>query len=107
MRAEFEPGTRRRWRSRFAACRSSTTRRPQELVVNNHRAPAPLRDGKQRLIVYADRTALEVFASDGLTYVPMPVIPKAEERSVAVGGKGGPVRFGRLDVYELKSIWPK
>ena len=34
----------------------------QELVVNKHRAPAPLRKGKQRLTVYADRTAFEAFA---------------------------------------------
>ena len=27
---------------------------------------------KQRLVIYADRTCLEVFASDGLIYVPLP-----------------------------------
>jgi sucrose-6-phosphate hydrolase SacC (GH32 family) len=107
LRAEFAPGA--------AAEVAFTVRgvpivydvKAEEIVVNNHRAPAPLRDGRQRLIVYADRTALEVFASDGLTYVPMPLIPKAEERSVAVAVKGGAARFGGLEVYELKSIWPK
>lgn len=50
---------------------------------------------------------MEVFAADGLSYVPMPVIPKADERSIGVAVRGGPVRFGRLDVYELNSVWPK
>jgi sucrose-6-phosphate hydrolase SacC (GH32 family) len=72
-----------------------------EIVVNDRRAPAPLVDGKQRLIVYVDRTVLEVFASDGLTYVPMPFTPKPEDQSVAV--TGGKVRS--LEVYKLKSCW--
>ena len=69
--------------------RSATTRRSRSLFVNNHRAPAPLADGKQRLIIYVDRTALEVFASDGLTYVPLPFTPKPEDQSVAVEIPGG------------------
>jgi fructan beta-fructosidase len=73
----------------------------QELVVNNHRAPAPLVDGKQRLIIYVDRTALEVFASDGLSYVPMPFTPEPEEQSVIV--TSGKVLS--MEVYKLKSCW--
>jgi len=79
----------------------------QEIVVNGHRAPAPLRGGRQRLIVYADRTAFEVFASDGLTYVPMPLIPKAENRSLGLSVKGGAVKFEALETYELRSAWKK
>ncbi|MEX2141906.1 MAG: hypothetical protein WD894_21755 [Pirellulales bacterium] len=44
----------------------------QELSVAGHRASAPLVGGKQWLSIYCDRTGLEVFASDGLCYVPMP-----------------------------------
>ncbi|OHE82156.1 MAG: hypothetical protein A2107_10920 [Verrucomicrobia bacterium GWF2_62_7] len=77
----------------------------QELIVNNHRAPAPLRNGKQRLIIYADRTAFEVFASDGLTYVPMPVIPKTEDKSLALSIKGGAAQFTSLEAHELRSAW--
>jgi len=77
----------------------------QELIVNNHRATAPLRNGRQRLIVYADRTALEVFASDGLTYVPMPVIPKTEDKSLGLFVKGGAAQFTSLEAHELRSAW--
>ena len=78
----------------------------QELSVNNHRAAAPPRDGKQRLTIYCDRTGLEVFASDGLTYVPMPYQPKPDDRSLRVTARDGSVRFTDLQVHELKSAWP-
>jgi sucrose-6-phosphate hydrolase SacC (GH32 family) len=77
----------------------------QELLVNGHKAPAPLRDGKLDLRILTDRTAFEVFASGGLTYMPIPVIPKAQNRTIAVAVKGGPAIFHNLDVYEIKSIW--
>ncbi|MFM8357858.1 MAG: glycoside hydrolase family 32 protein, partial [Verrucomicrobiota bacterium] len=78
----------------------------QELEVNGHRAPAPLRDGRQRLTVYVDRTGLEVLASDGHCYVPLPFQPKADDRSLAMETRGGPARVESLRVHELKSIWP-
>lgn len=77
----------------------------QELVVNGHRAKSPLRNGKQRLIVYCDRTGLEVFASDGLTYVPMPYQPSADDRSLSLSVTGGPLVLTELQVYELASAW--
>ncbi len=77
----------------------------QELVVNNHRVPAPLHDGKQRLTIYCDRTGLEIFASDGLIYVPMPFTPKADNLTLGVQCKGGNTRFTTLQVHELKSAW--
>ena len=77
----------------------------QELSVNGHRAPAPLKDGKLDFRILVDRTAFEVFASRGLTYIPMPVIPAANNRSVTVAATGGPVIFHSLAVYRMKSIW--
>ena len=77
----------------------------QELIVNGHRASAPLRNGRQRLTVFVDRTGLEVFASDGLTYVPMPVNVKPDNRSLNVSVKGGSLKLESLEVHELRSIW--
>ncbi len=79
--------------------------RKQELIVNGHRAPAPPREGKQRLIIYTDRTATEVFASDGLTYLPLPVIPKPEALGVSVSIAGSPLKFRTLVAYQLESAW--
>jgi sucrose-6-phosphate hydrolase SacC (GH32 family) len=77
----------------------------QELTVNGHRAPAPLRRGRQQLLIYTDRTAFEVFGSDGLTYMPCPVIAKAEAKGGSVTVRGGAVKFEQLTVTPLKSIW--
>ena len=73
--------------------------------MNGHRAPAPLRDGKQRLTIFCDRTGLEVFASDGQTYVPMPFAPQADNLGLAVSAKGGNAKVTALTVHELRSAW--
>jgi hypothetical protein len=77
----------------------------QELVVNGHRAAAPLTDGRLRLTVFCDRTGLEVFAADALCYVPLPFQPRPDDRSLAVAARGGTATIDKLDVYELNSIW--
>ena len=79
----------------------------QEISVNGHVTPAPLRDGTQKLVIYTDRTAFEVFASDGLTYVPMPIISNAENLGVEVAVEGGAATFLELAAHDLKSIWGK
>jgi sucrose-6-phosphate hydrolase SacC (GH32 family) len=75
--------------------------------VNGKRAPAPLLDGrKQRLIIYADRTCLEVFAADGLTYLPFPINLDPSNTSLSLVAKGGKAEIRVLEAYELKSSWP-
>ena len=76
-----------------------------EIVVDGHRAPAPLRDGRLELVILADRTGLEVFAGGGLTYVPMPVNLRADDVATGVRAIGGPVRFHALELHELGSAW--
>ena len=66
---------------------------------------APLLQGRQEIIIYADRTSLEVFASDGLVYVPTPAIPKPENQAVETSVMGDPVKFNHLEVYRLRSIY--
>jgi len=77
----------------------------QELNVNGHKTAAQLKDGRQRLTVFVDRTALEIFAADGLTYVPFPVIPHPDDLGLGVSVTGGSAEFSTLNVYDLKSIW--
>jgi sialidase-1 len=107
LRAEFEPGDAVEvvFQVRGATVVYEVAR--QELVVNGHRAPAPLRQGRQALTLLVDRTGLEVFASDGLTYVPMPYQPDARDLSLSVAVRGGTARFKNLTVHELSSAWPK
>ena len=63
-------------------------------------------NGQQQITIYADRTGLEVFTAYGLTYVPMPINLKPEDKSLSLMVKGGTVKFSQLDVHELKSAWP-
>ena len=105
LRTEFQPGATSEvdFQVRGASINYNAGR--QELTVNGHRTAAPLRDGKQRLIIYVDRTTVEVFASDGLIYLPLAFRPRADDRSLGVQVKSGNVEFDGLQVYQLKSIW--
>ena len=75
------------------------------LSVGDRQVPTPLVDGKMSLIIYADRLSLEVYASDGLTYVPCPVEFKSQDRSASVKVEGSPTSFEQLNAYELQSAW--
>jgi sucrose-6-phosphate hydrolase SacC (GH32 family) len=79
----------------------------QELSVAGHRAPAPLLSGKQRLTIFCDRTGLEVFASDGLCYVPMPFNTNQENRKIAFETRRGVAKVYSLEVHELRSAWER
>jgi hypothetical protein len=76
----------------------------QEIAVAGLHASAPLQDGHQRITVFADRTYFTIFASDGLTYIPVPIIAKPEDH-VELQVKGGPATVQNFEAYELKSIW--
>jgi len=106
IRAEFEPSTAAEIGFNVRGVQVNYDAKKQEIIVNAHRAPAPLREGKQRLIIYVDRTNLEVFAADGLTYVPFPINLSPKDTSLSVVAMGGTAKFTSLEVYELKSIWP-
>ncbi len=105
LRAEFEPAADAEVTFTVRGATIVYDVKKQELVVNGHRAPAPLRDGKQRLTIFCDRIGLEVFASDGLTYVPLPFAPKADNLGVAASTNGGAVKLTALTVHELRSAW--
>lgn len=77
----------------------------KELTVDGVKAPAPLINGKLSLVIYADRTGLEIFANNGLTFMPININISDSNRSLSLSAKGGTVKVANLDVYELKSIW--
>ena len=76
-----------------------------QLTVRDRRVATPLVDGKLSLAIYADRLSLEVYASNGLAYVPMPVMFDPKNRTALVSVEGPPVVFTQLDAYELHSVW--
>ena len=105
LRALFKPGPRSvvTFTVRGIVIRYDAAK--QEIAVNGHNAPAPLHDGLQRLTIYVDRTVTEVFASDGLTYVPLPVIPEAKNQEAVVAVEGEAVSFESLEAHRLGSMW--
>jgi fructan beta-fructosidase len=105
IRAEFEPGPSSVLTFKVRGLEIAYDAHKHELNVHGQRTSAPLRAGKQRLIVYTDRTAVEVFASDGLIYVPMPVNLDSRALGAEAIISGGPIRFNSLEVHELRGIW--
>lgn len=79
----------------------------KELRIGDHKLALPLNGDRLDLHVFADRTAIEVFASGGLVYVPFPVIPKPDDKTVTFEVAVGKVRLERLIVDELNSIWKR
>jgi sucrose-6-phosphate hydrolase SacC (GH32 family) len=107
VRIEFEPGDATEAIFNIRDLVVSYDPKKQQLTVAGHRAPAPLRSGRQRLTIYCDRTGLEVFASDGLCYVPMPFNMNPESRGVSLESRGGAAKIVSLEVHELRSAWEK
>jgi sucrose-6-phosphate hydrolase SacC (GH32 family) len=76
-----------------------------ELVVDGVKAPASLQNGKLSLIIYADRTGLEIFANNGLLFMPVNINLPSGNKSISLTAKGGTAKVSGLNVYELKSAW--
>lgn len=107
VRVEFEPGDAKAVVFNIRDIMVEYDAAKQELSVAGHPAPAPLRGGKQRLIIYCDRTGAEVFASDGLCYVPMPYNTNPQNQRLFFETRGGAARVTSLEVHELKSVWER
>ncbi len=105
LRTEIEPGDANEVVFNIRDSMIIYETKTQELTVNGQRAPAPLRDGKLQLTIYCDRTGLEVFASDGLCYMPVPFNCKPENRRIFLEARGGSIGVKMLQVHELRSAW--
>ncbi len=105
LRAAFDPGEKGVVSFTIRGARIAYDAATGELAVNDLRATVPRRGGGQSITVYCDRTGLEVFASGGLVYVPLPFQPEPGDRSLGAKVEAGEAKFTELVVYELGSIW--
>jgi len=64
-------------------------------------------DGKIRLEILVDRTSIEIFANDGLIYMPIGVIPPDDNKTLQVFTSGAETRVNSLAVYKIRSAWTK
>lgn len=79
----------------------------EQLRVGDRVAAAPLRDGSLLLTIYGDRTGMEIFASDGLCYMPLPINFPADNQRISLEATGEGATIKSLDVYKLQSAWVK
>ncbi|MFA6544496.1 MAG: glycoside hydrolase family 32 protein [Limisphaerales bacterium] len=107
LRMDFQPATDSEVILTVRGVEIRYTAATQEISAAGFRAPAPLQGGRQRLVIFTDRTSFSVFASDGLTYMPFPMITKPEELGVELKVKGGATVAHHLEAHNLKSIWSR
>jgi sucrose-6-phosphate hydrolase SacC (GH32 family) len=105
MRLEIEPGKAKELILDIRGVPVSYDVASQQLVVDGVKAPASLQKGKLSLIIYADRTGLEIFANNGLLFMPVNINIPAENKSLLLTSKGGTTKISGMNVHELKSAW--
>lgn len=77
----------------------------QSLTIAGHTTAWPLKDGQLALIIYLDRTCIELFSQDALLYAPVAAIPDAAQRSVSLKVEKGAAKGVSGTVHALKFIW--
>ncbi|MDH7461682.1 hypothetical protein QEG73_10345 [Chitinophagaceae bacterium 26-R-25] len=105
IRVEFEPGSAKEVTFNVRGVPVVYNVAKQELTIDGVTSPAPLQNGKQSMIIYADRIGLEVYASNGLLFMPVNINIPSENRTLSASSAGGTANINNLTVYELKSIW--
>lgn len=75
----------------------------QEIDADGVKAKIPLQKGLLQLRIFVDRIGVELFANNGLIY--MPIDKNLSGKSSSLKVTGGKAKFRQLDVYSLKSIW--
>ncbi len=105
IRAEFEPGDAAQFGFNVRGTEVTFDAQKQELGCQGIKMPLRLLGGKVRLQILADRTSFEIFGNDGVAYMPMPVISKAEDKTLAVFARGGTATANAIEIFELRSAW--
>jgi sucrose-6-phosphate hydrolase SacC (GH32 family) len=77
----------------------------KRLTGCDYSAPLNYSEGKVTLRILMDRICLELFAENGLIYMPLAVLPDEENDLITIQARGGAARLEKLSCHELKSIW--
>jgi beta-fructofuranosidase len=64
-------------------------------------------DGTLGLRVFVDGSVVEVFAEDGTSLTSRVYPTRDDSDGVSLGVRGGRVRAGRVDAWEMRTIWPE
>ena len=63
-------------------------------------------DGKLALILFVDRTCVELFSQDGLMYAPVAAIADPKLETITWTVVAGQAKAVRGSAHALRSIWP-
>lgn len=105
IRADLEPGDAAEVSLVIRGIPINYNAQTQTLSCQGRSAPLPLVHGHLQLRVLVDRASLEIFGNDGQVYMPIGVIPKDDDHSLALQVQGGTARVCSLDVFEMRSAW--
>jgi len=78
----------------------------REIRVQGIKAPMFVGQAEEELVLLVDRQGVEIFASSGLTYIPLPVIAAPTELNVRLNAPSVG-RLQSLEIYRLGSIWAR
>ena len=80
---------------------------PSEGIVSceDRRGPLSLKDGLLRLRILVDRMSLEIFANDGLLFMPMHFVANPGNRSLKLSAEGGEANIVSLKLHDMAGIW--
>ena len=106
VEAEIRPGDAREVGFTFRGVPITYNVAAHELTCLDRKAPLRLTGDRLKLRVLVDRASLEVFGDDGAVYMPLSMLPKAEEKGVGVWARGGTARVMELKAYPMRSAWP-
>jgi sucrose-6-phosphate hydrolase SacC (GH32 family) len=103
--AELTPGTAEEISFNLRGIAVTYDAKKQTLSCLGKTAALPLENGKIRLRMLVDRTAVDIFGNDGQLYMPMGVVVALDNKSLAISAKGGAAQINSMTAYELKSAW--
>jgi len=107
IRATFRPADAKRIGFVVRGIEVAYDVKEQQLTCLDKTASLSPVEGVVRLELLVDRTSIEVFANDGLVYMPMGVIPRDDDKSLQMFAEGAPLRIDTLDVRTLRSSWSR
>ncbi|MDG3581103.1 DUF4980 domain-containing protein [Galbibacter pacificus] len=76
----------------------------ETLSIDGVDAHLPLTSNQLDLTIYVDRTGLEIFAQNGVFFMPVNINIDGNNKDINLTVKGGSIH-ATSEVYELKSIW--
>lgn len=74
-------------------------------VVDLHQGSLSVSDGKMKMHVFVDRSAVEVFGANGETVITDQIFPDPSSKGLEIYSVDGDASLTSLEIYPLKSIW--